>query len=487
MNAKRPAVREVGILIDGAYRRGGGDVFEVRDPYRGEIVAAVAGADEGDVGQAVDAAGRGQAALAELSAHARAEILERAAALLSAKRDDIAEEITRQVGKALRETRREVERSAATLIASAAAARDARGTWLPADAGPGGEGLLAVEVRVPVGVVAAIVPYNSPLNLTAHKVGPAIAAGNAVVLKPSSAAPLTPFRLAEALLEAGLPPAAISILPGGPAIGEMLVRHPKVRFVTFTGGGQAGAAVARAAGLDKRVTLELGGNAATIVHADADLESAARWLTWGAFGNAGQSCNSAQRILVHHEVLARFTELYLKRVAMLKIGDPLDPETEVGAMVNEEAAARIEALVQGAVAAGARTIVGGRRDGALHVPTVVTGTPPEHELACTEAFGPVVLLDPYWDLDAAIEAANSTPYGLVGSVFTSSIAVAAKVASRFRVGVLNVNRPSNYRLDHLPYGGVKSSGVGREGPRWAMEEMMERRLVLIDPADDAAR
>lgn len=472
---------EAGVLIRGTQRPGSGAVFEVVDPYRRVVVARVTGTGEADIVAALDAARRGQRALAALSAHERALILERGADALLRRADSIAEEISRHVGKALRDTRREVQRSAATLTASASAAREARGTWLPADAGSGGAGLLAVEVRVPVGIVAAIVPFNSPLNLSAHKIGPAIAAGNAIVLKPSSAAPLTPVRLAEALLEAGLPPEAIAILPGGAATGERLVADEAVRFVSFTGGRDAGDALRRAAGLGKRVTLELGGNSATLVHEDADVEGAARWLVSGAFSNAGQSCNSAQRIFVQRLAFSRFLDIYAEQVAALRAGDPLDPQTHVGAMVNEAAAKRVEGLIEAARLAGARVVIGGGRDGAVHEPTVVTGTPLAHDLACTEAFGPVVLVDPYDDLGDALARANATPYGLVGAVFTSSLSVTSRVASELEVGVLNVNRPPNYRLDHLPYGGVKSSGVGREGPHWAVEEMTERRLVLVDP------
>lgn len=476
---------EAGVLVLGVERPGTGGTLQVVDPFRREVVAHVSGAGEEDVDEAVAVARHGQAALAALSAHDRAGVLERAAEGLLRRADSVAEEISRQIGKALRESKREVQRTAATLVASGAAAREARGKWLPADAGPGGDGLLAVEIRVPVGVVGAIVPYNSPLNLAAHKVGPAIAAGNAIVLKPSSAAPLTALRLGEVLLEAGLPPGAMAVLPGGPAIGERIVRDDRVRFVTFTGGREAGEAVQRAAGLSKRVTLELGGNSATLVHADADIDAASKALVWGAFGNAGQSCNSAQRVLVHRRVFGAFLELYADRVSAIRTGDPLDPNTDVGAMVNEAAAIRVEALIDAAAVAGASIVVGGGRDGAVHAPTVITNTPVSNALACTEAFGPVVLVDAYDDLGEALERANATPYGLVGAVFTASLAVASRVAAQMEVGVLNVNRPPNFRLDHLPYGGVKSSGVGREGPAWAIEEMTERRLILIDPSGPA--
>jgi acyl-CoA reductase-like NAD-dependent aldehyde dehydrogenase len=468
-----------GILIDGGERPGHGEPFEIVDPFRGETVAEIAGADAQDLEDVMHAARAGAAEVAALPRWRRAEILRAAAGGLEERGDELAVDITRATGKALKETRREVVRSSATMQASAAAALEGADRWLPADGGFGGDGLIAYEIRVPVGIVGAITPFNAPLNLSAHKVGPAIAAGNAVVLKPSSRVPIPALKLGEILIASGLPPAAIAVLPGGPAIGEALVGHPAVGFVSFTGGRAGGDAVRRAAG-DKRIALELGGNAAAIVHGDADIESAAQWLTWGAFGNAGQSCNSAQRILVQASIWDAFLSAYLPRVRALRAGDPLDPASDLGTLVTKAEAERVERLVQGAIAAGGSLLVGGERNGALYQPTVLSGVPPREPLACEEAFGPVVLVDTYETLDDAIARANDTEFGLTSAVFTRTMAVAAHASARIRAGVVNVNRSPNYRLDHLPYGGVKASGVGREGPRFAAEEMTERRLVLVD-------
>jgi acyl-CoA reductase-like NAD-dependent aldehyde dehydrogenase len=469
-----------GPLIGGVGRKGSGPAFDVVDPYRGTVVAHISGAGLGDLDAALELARESRPMLASMSRARRAEILESAADSLARRSDEIAVEISRQIGKSLKDTRREVSRSSATLRASAAAANEGADRWLPADGGPGGEGLIAFEIRVPVGVVGAISPFNAPLNLSAHKVGAAIAAGNTVVLKPSSRVPLAALRLGEAFLEAGLPPGALAILPGDAALGQALVAHPSVNFVSFTGGRAAGAEVRRAAGA-KRLSLELGGNAAAIVHNDANIPSAAQWLIWGAFGNAGQSCNSAQRIFVHEARWDQFLSAYVTKVKDLRVGDPLDPQTDVGSLVTETEARRVEGLVTEAVGVGAHILTGGTRSGASYAATILTDVPETHPIACNEVFGPVVLLYRYSEIGDAITRANSTDYGLTGAVFTSSLAVASRVSRELETGVVNVNRSPNYRLDHLPYGGVKSSGIGREGPRFAVEEMSERRLVLIDP------
>jgi acyl-CoA reductase-like NAD-dependent aldehyde dehydrogenase len=467
-------------LIGGVTSAGAQGAFDVVDPYRHTVVARVAKAGPHDLEQALERAQSGQRAVAALPAHRRAAILERAAEIVAARRQELAVEVSRQVGKALKDTTREAGRVVETLRASADAARHLHGEGLTADAMSGGDHLLAIELRVPVGIVGAITPYNSPLNLVAHKLGPAIAAGNAVVLKPSSKAPLSALRLGSILVEAGLPAEAISVLAGGPEIGEAIAADPQVDFVTFTGGRRGGEAVLTRAGL-KRVTLELGGNSATLVHHDANLAAAAQGLSWGAFANAGQSCNSAQRIYVHADVFERFAAEFAARTQALTVGDPLDPSSDLGTVVDEAAAQRIEDWVQQAVATGAHILVGGRRSGAAYWPTVLTDVPADQPVVCEEVFGPVAVLLPYRDLDDALERGNATPYGLVGAVFTTSLSVAMSVGRRLEAGVVNVNRPPNYRLDHLPYGGVKASGLGREGPRYAVEEMTERRLILLDP------
>lgn len=467
-----------GPLVDGKAAHGGRS-FAIIDPYRGDAVATIESATLDLTDRACAIAREGQRQMEALPAYERAAILERAAAMLRDRRDDLAPEISRQTGKPLKDARREVGRAAETLRASADGARQLFGELPPADAMSGGERLLSVVIRVPVGIVGGITPYNAPLNLCAHKIGPALAGGNAVIIKPASKAPLSALSLGRILLEAGAPPASIAVLPGGPEVAERIVTSADVDLVTFTGGRPAAQRVIAAAGI-KRVTLELGGNSATIVHKDADVSLAVERLTWGAFANAGQSCNSAQRIYVHRSIFDAFASSLATAASALVVGDPLDPSSDLGTMVDESEARRVESWVQDAVRNGGRVLAGGERRGAALAPTVLVDVPADRPVVCEEVFGPVAVLAPYDDLDDVLIRANDTPYGLVGAVFTTSLSVALAVARRLRVGSVMVNRPSNYRLDHLPYGGVKQSGLGREGPRYALEEMTERRLVLID-------
>lgn len=453
--------------------------FPVVDPYRQEVVAEVARADLADLERALTLAATGRQAVAELPAHRRATILERAATLVAGRRTTLATEVSRQTGKPLKDSGRETDRVVETLRASADAARNLHGEGLSADAISGGEGLIAFELREPVGIVGAITPFNSPLNLVAHKLGPALAAGNAVIIKPASKAPLSALSLGSIFVEAGMPLEAISVLPGDSQLAQALVAHPLTNLVSLTGGRKTGESVLRLAGL-KRVTLELGGNSATLVHADADVARAARMLTWGAFANAGQSCNSAQRIFVHQAIFERFATELVAGASQLSIGDPLDAASDLGTMVDAGAARRIEAWVASAVEAGAKVLLGGIRCAAAYPPTILTDVPGDQPIVCEEVFGPVAVLAAYDDLDEVLVRANATPYGLVGAVFTRSLSVALGMSRRLQAGSVNVNRPPNYRLDHLPYGGIKASGLGREGPRYAVEEMTNRRMILVD-------
>jgi acyl-CoA reductase-like NAD-dependent aldehyde dehydrogenase len=327
-------------------------------------------------------------------------------------------------------------------------------------------------------VIAAISPFNAPFNLAMHKVAAAIAAGNAVIVKPSSHAPLSAFQLAEILLEAGLPPAAISVLPGS-GIGPALVAHPGVDAISFTGGVDAGRRIVADAGL-KPVILELGGNSPNIVHADADLDWATRALVAGGFSNTGQSCNSVQRIYAHVSIHDDLVERLRAATEALNVGDPLDPGTDVGTLVDLANAERIDAWIREAEADGATIVTGGRREGALVWPTILRGVRAEMRVCSSEIFGPVVGVLPYDDLDEVVAAANATPFGLQAAVFTRSLEVAFRLAREIVAGGVMVNRSSNTRLDHLPFGGTKDSGHGREGGRFSVEEMTRRKLVLLD-------
>lgn len=467
-------------LVGGVRTRGAGR-HAITDPYRREPITEIEIAGPAHIDAAVSAARRAQPGWAATPIHARSAVLRKAADLVAARKDTIARTISRQTGKALRDTRREVDRGAYTLRAAAAAIEQMGGEVAPAEAVPGGEGLLALVLREALGVVAAISPFNAPFNLAMHKVAAALAVGNAVVLKPSSNAPLTGYQQAELLYDAGLPPEALSVLAGGPDVGTALAQHAGVDAVSFTGSRNAGLALLRAAGL-KKVLLELGGNSPNLVHGDADLEWAAGALVPGAFSNTGQSCNSVQRILIERRVFDALAEQLVARARNLIVGDPLDERTDVGTMVTEAAAERLTSWVDEAVAAGATRLLGGAREHALVQPILLRDVDPAMRIVCEEAFGPVAVLIAYDDLDEAIAVANSTEYGLQSAVFTGSLDVAFRAARGIRAGGVMVNRSSNFRIDNLPFGGVKSSGLSREGGRYTLEEMTERKLILIDHA-----
>jgi acyl-CoA reductase-like NAD-dependent aldehyde dehydrogenase len=452
----------------------------ITDPYRSEPVGEVHEASLEQLDLAVERAREGAREMAAMPTHRRAEILRRAAELVAERVEPIATSGSRQTGKALKDTRRETARSGYTLRAAAAAAEMESGEIAPAGAIPGGEGLIALVTREPLGVVGAIAPFNAPFNLSMHKVAAALAAGNSVILKPSPQAPFSGLQLASIMLDAGLPPAAISVLTGD-TIGPAMVTHDGVDAISFTGGVPAGRAIAATAGL-KRLVLELGGNSPNIVHADADLAWTASALVSGGFSNTGQSCNSVQRIYAHASIIDELIERMAAATEALVVGNPLDPATDVGTLVDEPAAQRVEAWVEEARAAGARVVTGGRREGAQYWPAILANVEPSMKVCSLEVFGPVVSVLPYDDLDAVIAAANDTPFGLQSAVFTRSLDVAFRVARGIVAGGVMINRSSNTRLDNLPFGGAKESGQGSEGGKYSLEEMTRRKLILLDPA-----
>lgn len=473
--------REVGPWIAGQ-DLGAQDWTEVRDPYRGEVTARVAVSDAATVDHAVAVAKAGQETVAALPAYERAAILRRAADIVAERAEELAATVTRQTGKVIADALREARRVPWTFRAAATAAETINGQVHQADALPLGEGLTAFTIRQPVGVVAAVTPFNAPINLVAHKLAPAIAAGNSIVVKPASPAPLTAFDLAHILEDAGLPPGAVNVVPGSGTTGSALVAHPDVALITFTGGPSAGEAIRRAAGF-RRVLLELGGNSPNIVHRDANLPAAVDACVRGGFANGGQSCNSVQRVLVHEEIREEFVAQMVAATRDLNVGDPLDPATAVGPVVSEESAARVVSWIEDAVSTGATVLAGGSRERALLQPTVVADAGSTCQLYTDEIFAPVILVNSYAHLDEAVDMANATIYGLQAAVFTSSLDVAFDAARRLRAGAVMVNRSSNFRLDHLPYGGIGNSGMGREGPAIAVEEMTEPKLVVLAPSD----
>jgi acyl-CoA reductase-like NAD-dependent aldehyde dehydrogenase len=454
-----------------------GDWLDVHSPYSGELVGRVAKAGAAEATRAVDAA---EAAMREpLPAHARAEILVRVAAALGRRHEEVAQTICAEAGKPLKAARVETSRAMSTFTFAAVEARKLAGEMVPMDASQAGVGKLAFTLRQPIGIVGAISPFNFPLNLVAHKIAPALAAGCAVVLKPASQTPFSALLLAELETEAGLPPGWLNVLVGPAAeIGDVLVEDERVRAITFTGSGSVGWKLAERAPR-KRVKLELGNATPVLVEADADLDEAAAKLAANAFAFAGQSCISVQRIYVqrsgYDELLARF----LPQVEALVLGDPADEATDVGPLIDRDARDRVLAWIEEARAAGAEILAGGELEGELIQPTVIANPPPDAKVSCEEMFGPVCTVTAYDTLDEAIEFANGTRYGLQAGIFTSNVTTALEGARRLEFGGVTINEAPTFRADQMPYGGLKDSGNTREGPAYAVRELTEDRLVVL--------
>lgn len=457
--------------------------IDVVNPYSGQVACRMAVTTGRGVENAVTAAVDAAREMATMPTYQRAMILRAAAEVIDEDPLQFASTITLQTGKAIKDALREVRRSALTLRSAATAAERLEGRVYNSTLSAAGEGLLCVGIREPIGVVGAITPFNAPFNLVMHKVAPALAAGNAIVVKPAEQAPLSALDVARLLESAGAPPGAVNVVTGDGSTGAKLLADPRVDMITFTGGRATGEAVRSAAGM-RKVTLELGGNSPNVVHADADLAHAVEACVTGGFGNTGQSCNSVQRILVHGSVATEFIRLLRERAETLVVGDPMDPGTDVGTVVDQSSALRIQDWLGEARAAGAE-VIGGDRDGAHLTPAIVLDPPSDARVVCEEVFGPVLTVQRYDDLEDAIAMANSTEYGLQSAVFTESLEVALRFSRGVRSGAVLVNKSSNFRLDHLPYGGVKASGLGREGAEWAVEEMTELKLVVLNPSAKA--
>jgi acyl-CoA reductase-like NAD-dependent aldehyde dehydrogenase len=456
-------------------------VLPVIDKFSGERIGDVPIASEQDVDAAVRDAERAFSAWSETPAHARALVLRRAAEMIDARRDALATTIAREAGKAWKHAMGEVARSVETFTFAAEETKRIHGETVPMDASASGEGRIGFYLRMPMGVVAAITPFNFPLNLVAHKVAPALGAGNTLVLKPAEETPLTAVGLAEILADAGLPDGVLRVVHGdGPTTGEALVRHPVPAKISFTGSPPVGRLITSLAGL-KRVTLELGNNSGTIVEPDADLDAAIPRTVMSAFANAGQICISLQRLYVHEAIAEPFLREFVRQTEALKVGNPLDRDCDVGPLISDEAADRAERWIHEAVAEGARLVTGGRREGRLIWPTVLTDTRPEMRVMCQEAFAPLVSIVFYRDFDDALRLVGDSPYGLQAGVYTRDLRKALSAVRRLDVGGLMVNDTSIFRVDHMPYGGNRMSGIGREGVRFAMEEMTNIRMVVIKP------
>src|SRR5713226_1927685 len=453
--------------------------IEVRNSYDSSLIDTVPRADATDVERALQSAERGAKVMAKLTAFERWKILHAAAEKIGALAEELGTLISKEEGKILAEGRAEALRAVDTMMESAEEAKRVHGETVALDAAVHGRGKFGVTLRVPCGVVVAISPFNFPLNLVCHKVGPAIAGGNAVVLKPATDTPLSALKLTEILLEAGLPAEGINTLTGsGGEIGDTLVADRRVRKITFTGSREVGEHICRTAGI-KKVTMELGSNSPVIVMPDADLDKVAAAVASTGYANAGQVCISTQRVLTAGKIYGEFLDALTPKVAALTMGSQLDEKTKVGPMVREKDAVRVDAWVREAVDQGARVVVGGQRQGAIYAPTVVADVKPEMRISCDELFGPAVAVTPFDDLDQAIALANDTQYGLAAGIFTENLEWAWKFAREVHSGNLHVNWGPQWRADLMPYGGVKDSGFGKEGPAYAVLEMTELKMVVF--------
>lgn len=456
--------------------------IEVLYPYTGEVIGRVPRGTEEDVLTAVERAREGFRKMSSLTAYERYSLLMKAAELLRNRSEEFAKTLVLEVGKTIREARAEVARAIQTLVFSAEEARRIGGETFPVDAHPNGAGKVGFYVRVPVGLVSAITPFNFPLNLSMHKLAPALACGNAVILKPSERTPLTPLMFAELLLEAGLPPEALSVIPGYGDVGRAMTTHPAVRVVSFTGSKKVGELITRQAGI-KKVVLELGSNSAVVLHRDGSVERAVEKTVLGGYAIAGQVCISVQRVFVHEEVFPEFIQKLREKVRTLRVGDPMEEETDVGPMISTEDVSRIRDWIEEAVQEGAKLETGGvacAEKGALFEPTVVSLVPPQTKLFREEAFAPVVVVNPYREVEEAIEMINSSEYGLQLGVFTENLKVAWEFIQKAEVGGVLINEGPTFRVDHQPYGGFKNSGIGREGPKFAVEDYTEVKTVIFD-------
>lgn len=450
----------------------------VHDPYRAELVAQAPISTARDADDALAAAQQGALAMAEMPGYERAALLRRAADNLSARAEEIALAMSRESGKALRDSLQEAQRSADLLRLCAEEAVRIQGEHVPMDGSALGAGKIAMLMRFPVGVVAAITPFNGPVSLAAHKLGPALAAGNSIVLKPSPKAPLSVHKFIEAVVDAGPPTGAVNTLYGD-AVAPQLVSDARVDFVSFTGSIAVGKRIRAAVGM-KRVALELGGVGPTFVHHDADIATAAKACARHAVALAGQSCVSVQNVYVHQRVYDVFVDAVGREMDLIRFGDPLDPATEVGTLIDEQAAMRVEGMIGRAVSGGARILRGGQRQGAQLQGTILTQVNGRMDIVCDEIFGPAMSIQPYEQIEPLFQAISSSPYGLQCGLFTQLLPLALTAIKRVRTGGVIVNGTSRWRSDQMPYGGVKDSGIGREGPKFAIRDMTEERLFVLN-------
>ncbi|WP_406945135.1 aldehyde dehydrogenase family protein [Halobacillus sp. SY10] len=471
-------VKSYKMLIGGEWREGLHS-FDVINPQNSEVLATVPLATKEEMIEAIETADRTFRMRDPIPTHERIRILSKVSDYMEKDHEVFASIIAREGSKTITEARSEVSRAIQTIRISAEEARRLKGETINFDQNPGSENRVGYYQRFPVGVVGAITPFNDPLNLVAHKIGPAIAAGNAIVVKPASATPLSALKLAEAFVEAGLPDGYLSVVTGsGKEVGDTLITHPTIKMVSFTGGSVAGQAITRKAGT-KKISMELGSNSPVIVLNDADLSKAVHACCSGAFSAAGQNCIGVQRIFVGRELYPAFIDRLVEATVALKVGDKMDDRTDVGPMINEKEAARVAEWVEEALVKGAQIETGGVRDGAYYSPTILTEVPSDAKVMVEEIFGPVVIVNPVVDLEEAIEKSNAVNYGLHAGIFTNDINQAFKAIRKMDVGGIMINDSSDYRIDEMPFGGTKGSGIGREGVRFSIESMTEQKVVCF--------
>ncbi len=457
------------------------EYYDLKAPFSGEIIAEIPSADKADVDAAIKAAGEAQVKMSSLAAYQRNEILEKLVGLLNKNKDEAAEIIMKEACKPMAAAKGEIARTIQTYQFAAEEAKRVTGEMIAMDAVPTGVGKMAFTKREPLGIIGAISPFNFPFNLVAHKIGPAFAAGNTVVLKPASQTPLSAYFMADLFDKAGLPAGALNVVTGsGAVIGEQIVLDDRIKMITFTGSPPVGKRIRSQAGL-KRVTLELGSNSAAIIDKGVDLDKAAARCVLGAFVYQGQVCISLQRIYVHQTLMNEFLEKLVKLTKELKSGDPAEMDTDYSSLISENDAERVISWIDEAKKAGGKTLTGGTRVGSLVAATVMIDVPPGVSVSCREVFGPVVVVYPYTEIEDAIERVNDSVYGLQAGVFTTSLKHAMLAADKLEVGGVMINEVPTFRVDQMPYGGVKESGMGREGLKYAVEEMTEMKLVVMQP------
>ena len=453
--------------------------IEVLNPFSGSVIDTIPRASQQDVEIALKTAERGAEIMAKMTGYERYEIIHKVSEIMTERVEELAQTITLEEGKILAEATMEASRATEIIALSAEEAKRLSGEVVPLEGGPGVKGKFGFTIRIPCGIVVGISPFNFPLHLVCHKVGPALASGNAIILKPATDTPLSALKLVELFLEAGTPPEAIQCITGaGSEIGDALCSDKLVRKITFTGSREVGEHICHTAGL-KRVTMELGSNSPLIIMPDADLEKVAKAAAASGYSNAGQVCISTQRILAHEKIHGDFLDAFKEQVEDISTGNPIEASTKMGPMIREHDAIRVNQWVEEAVNEGAELIVGGERNGQIHTPTLLSNVKSEMKISSDEVFGPVVGVTSVDNIDDAIALANDTDYGLSAAIFTQNINWAMKFAREVDSGNLMVNWGTQWRADLMPYGGLKSSGMGKEGPKYAVEEMTELKMVIL--------